>query len=195
MMMDRAAGVIRAAGSDELPCPACESADDGRDGEDGEPGQEDPLAGQQVGDASAEQQAAAGHHQVGGDDPLHVGPVQVQVASDGRQGGVDHGDVEDDENLGGEGQGQDDQRLARPVGFVVVGGCVAVVGGVGLGVRCGGGVGRERFGGGLGVHGNSLAVSVKLDWWSHRRGWVWRWWDLPSSERPGLAPVKWPGCA
>ena len=50
-----------------------EPADEGGDGEQGQAGQEDPLAGQQVGDAAAEEQAAAGHHQVGGDEPLQLG--------------------------------------------------------------------------------------------------------------------------
>ena len=34
--------------------------------------------GQQVGDAAAEQQAAAGEQQVGGDEPLQVAAVQAQ---------------------------------------------------------------------------------------------------------------------
>ena len=34
--------------------------------------------GQQVGDAAAEEQAAAGHQQVGGDEPLQVAAVQVE---------------------------------------------------------------------------------------------------------------------
>ena len=41
-------------------------------GEQGQAGQEDAASGQQVGDAATEQQAAAGHHQVGGDQPLEV---------------------------------------------------------------------------------------------------------------------------
>ncbi len=181
MMMDSAAGVIRAcgqalsgAGRDELACPAGESADDGRDREHGQAGQEHPLARQQVRDAATEQQSAAGHHQVGGDDPLHVGAAQVQVAPDGGQGRVDDRDVEDDEDLRGQCQGQDDPRLARPVlGLrVVVGaGRVPVVGVAGRGGRCGGrgGVDCERFGGGLGVHGNSWGGLGEAQWWSHHR--------------------------
>ena len=38
-------------------------------GEQAQPGQEDAAAGEQVGDAAAQEQAAAGHHQVGGDQP------------------------------------------------------------------------------------------------------------------------------
>ena len=44
----------------------------------GETGEEDPPARQQVGDAAAEQQAAAGHQQVGGDEPLQVTAAQLQ---------------------------------------------------------------------------------------------------------------------
>ena len=36
--------------------------------------------GEQVGDAAAEEQAAAGHHQVGGDQPLQLAAVEVQGA-------------------------------------------------------------------------------------------------------------------
>ena len=106
---------LSGAGRDELACPTRESADDGCDREHGQAGQEHPLAGQQVRDAATEQQPAAGHHEVGSDDPLHVGAVQFQVASDGGQGRVDDRDVEDDEDLRGEGEGQDGPRLARPV--------------------------------------------------------------------------------
>ena len=157
---------LSGAGRDELACAAGESADDRRDGEDGQAGQEHPLAGEQVGDAATEQQSAAGHHQVGGDDPLHVGSVQVEVTPDGRQSRVDDGDVEDDEDLGGEGEGQDGPRLARlfaAVAVLVGSGCAVVEGGVGQGVRCAtgvtrGGVDRERINGGLRVHDNSLMI-------------------------------------
>ena len=68
--------------------------------------------GTQVGDAAAEQQAAAGHQQVGGDQPLQVAAAQAQRLADGRQRGVDDGDVEHDQDLGGEGEGEDGPRLA-----------------------------------------------------------------------------------
>ncbi len=85
MTMDSAAGVIRAAlrpwaarAAMSSLGVAGESADDGGDGEHGQAGQEHPPARQQVGDAATEEQAAAGHHQVGGDDPLELSAVQVQ---------------------------------------------------------------------------------------------------------------------
>ena len=78
----------------------------GGDGEQGQAGQEDAASREQVGDAAAEEQAAAGHHQVGRDQPLQLAAVEVQRAADGGQGGVDDGDVEHDQDLGGQGDGE-----------------------------------------------------------------------------------------
>ena len=74
---------------------------------------------------------AAGHHQVGGDEPLQVAAAQVQGLTDRRQRGVDDRDVEHDEDLRGQGDGQHRPRLAWAVGLDVV----RVVGMVRLGLR------------------------------------------------------------
>ena len=70
------------------------------------PGQEDASPGEQVGDAAAEEQAAAGHHQVGRDQPLQLAAFEVELGADGRQRGVDDRDVEHDQDLGDQGDGQ-----------------------------------------------------------------------------------------
>ena len=70
---------------------------------------------EQVGDAAAEQEAAAGHHQVRRDQPLQLAAVEAQGAPDRGQGGVDDRDVEDDEDLGGEGDAEQGPGLLRPV--------------------------------------------------------------------------------
>jgi hypothetical protein len=69
---------------DELIPGVGETADRGRDGEQDQPGQEHATARQQVGDAPAEEEAAAGHHRVRGDDPLELAAVEAQRAADGR---------------------------------------------------------------------------------------------------------------
>ncbi len=141
---------LTGAGRDQLGGIAGEAAEYRRAGEQGKTGQEDPPARQQVGDAAAEQQASAGHHQVGGDQPLQVAAAQVQGLTDRGQRGVDDGDVEDDEDLRGQGDGQHRPRLARTVGFDVVLRTVGVVvsvvgGGDGVGCSFGGGHGGSRF--------------------------------------------------
>ncbi len=104
------------AGGDEFGGVAGEPADQGGAGEDGHAGEEHAAARQQVGDPAAEQQAAAGEQQVGGDEPLQVAAAQAQRLPDGRQCGVDDGDVQDDQDLGGEGEGEDGPRGAQADG-------------------------------------------------------------------------------
>ena len=69
----RGAEALDGAGGDELGAAVGEPADQRGDGEQGQAGQEDAASRDQVGDPAAEEQAAAGHHQVGGDQPLQVG--------------------------------------------------------------------------------------------------------------------------
>ena len=107
---ERGAEALEGACDEELGARVRQAADDGRGGEQPQTGQEDTAAGQQVRDAAAEEQAAAGHHQVRRDQPLQLSAVEVEVGTDGRQGGVHHGDVEDDEDLRGEGDGQQRPR-------------------------------------------------------------------------------------
>ena len=73
-MSESAAGVMTAALSPwvaraamRTPALPGEASEQGRRREHGEPGQEHAPTGQQVGDAAAEEQAAAGHEQVCGD--------------------------------------------------------------------------------------------------------------------------------
>ena len=74
----RCGEALYGAGADQLAGVAGEPADDGGDGEQGQTGQEDLPAGQQVGDAAAEEESAAGHHQVGGDQPLELPPSRCR---------------------------------------------------------------------------------------------------------------------
>ena len=80
------AEALDGAGDEELGAAVREPAADGGEGEQGQAGQEDAASRDQVCDPAAEEQAAAGHHEVGGDQPLQVGAAQVQGASD-RWGG------------------------------------------------------------------------------------------------------------
>ena len=106
------AEALGGAGGDELGGVVREAAGQGGAGEDGHAGEEDPVPRDQVGDAAAEEQTAAGQQQVGGDQPLQVAAAQAQRLADGRQRGVDDGDVEHDQDLGGQGEGEDGPRLA-----------------------------------------------------------------------------------
>ena len=126
------AQALDGARRDELAAGVGEPADQRGDGEQAEPGQEHATPGEQVGDPASEEQAAAGHHQVGGDQPLQLAALEVQGAADGGQGGVDDRDVQDDQDLGGQGDGQ--QRPGRLGAAVLVAwlrhgaGVLAVVG-------------------------------------------------------------------
>ena len=97
----RGSGSLDGAAGDEFTGGGGEPAEQGRGGEQSEAGHEHAPAWQEVGDAATQQQPAAGEQQIGGDHPLQVAAGEPQVLADGRHGGVDDRDVEDDERLGG----------------------------------------------------------------------------------------------
>jgi hypothetical protein len=86
------------------------SRHEGRGREQRQPGHEDPPAREQVGDAPTQQQPTARHQQVCSDQPLQVVAAQSEAAPDRGQSGVDDGDVQDDEDLGDQGDDQDGPR-------------------------------------------------------------------------------------
>ena len=73
-----------------------------------EPHEEHPLAPEQVAGPPAEQHEPGERDRVGVDHPLQPGGAEPQVRSHGRQGDIDDGDVEDDEELSGAGGGHDE---------------------------------------------------------------------------------------
>ena len=106
------AEALDGAGGDQLGAVVGEPADQRGQREQPQAGEEDASSGQEVGDAATEQEASAGHHQVGGDQPLEVFAGEAEVPSDAGQCGVDDGDVEDDQDLGGQGDGEQGPRGA-----------------------------------------------------------------------------------
>ena len=111
----------RAAG-DELAGGGGEAGEQRGAGEQDQAGHEDTATRQQVGDAATEQQASTGKQQVGGHHPLQVAAGQTQVVADDGHGGVDHGDVEHDEDL--RDQRKDHHRPGAAL--LWIGGCVGV---------------------------------------------------------------------
>lgn len=103
---------LQAAAQDELPAGGGDAGIERGEAEADHADHEGALAAPVVGDASAEQQQGAEGESVGGDDPL----AQVVVHLEGdlrlRQGDVDDGAVEDDDELR---QRDDEQR--PPLGF------------------------------------------------------------------------------
>ena len=119
MMIANAAGVISAA-----PAPCAARAPIRTPAVDAKPLTNEALVnmnrpvtstrspGQQIGDPAAQQQSAAGHQQVRGDQPLQVTAAQMQLGTDGRQSGVDDRDVQHHQHLRDQGQRE---NCPRPV--------------------------------------------------------------------------------
>jgi hypothetical protein len=85
--------------TDVMIVSPCLNARRRRHPEDEHAGQEQPPAAEQVGQPPAQQQEPAGHQPVAADHPREALLREVQIVLDPREGGVHHGDVENEHQL------------------------------------------------------------------------------------------------
>ena len=100
------ARALQDAGGDEQDRVVREAAGQRGRGEDQQADDEHPAAAQQVGGSPAEHQQAAERDRVAGDDPLHGGGGEPELALDRRQGHVHDAEIQHDHERGHQNERQ-----------------------------------------------------------------------------------------
>jgi hypothetical protein len=111
-----AAEALDRAGGDQLALGLRQAAEERGDREQHETGDEHAPPAEQVGHAATEEEKAAERQHVGVDHPREVLGLELEILADRRQGDVDDGCVEDDDELR-----RGEQRESEPL---AVAGCV-----------------------------------------------------------------------